>query len=63
MKLLNQKEAMQALGIKAKKTFLELEGRGLPFIQAQGKGSKKQYYFPDMLQWMKEETNKKKEEK
>ena len=58
MKLLNQKEAMFALSIKAKKTFLELEEKGLPFIQAQGKGTKKQYYFPDMLTWMKTETNK-----
>ena len=60
MKLLNQKEAMVALSISSRKTFLELEGKGLPFIQVNGKGTKKQYHFPDMLEWMKDETERKK---
>ena len=58
MKLLNQKEAMFALSIKARKTFLELEEKGLPFIQVGGKGTKKQYHFHDMIIWMKEETER-----
>lgn len=57
-KLLNQKEAMQALNIKAENTFFDLIKKGLPFIQVNGKGSKKQFYFPDMLAWMRDETNK-----
>ncbi len=45
--LLNQTEAMKALNIKAENTFLDLVKKGMPFVQVNGKGTKKQFYFPD----------------
>ena len=62
-KLLNFEEAKVALSIKSDNKFNELIKRGLPFIQHKGKGGKLSFYFPDMLEWMKEQTKNNKEVK